>query len=309
MFSEERVLYEFEEDFCRRFTPVLRDFGCQELHQVKRDGTGTDLSHWWRLRDSHESERRTDVAFDEFAYVDSDREFGDVQVFEQPAETDQGYRRDIQAPPEGIKELRLVHVSVAKRSEHSDYRASVNFSITDKKKVTAKGGVDGIAEADATSETTTTLSTSFGKSGGNSFEREIRVSDELHLEIPGNAHRVATFDVARVKEVRPWTEKAYIDCGGRVDCYHWMGKHSHYLTQKSRHQHILHWSNIQDLRWLLEGDRRAEYPGMVGFLDKCSPGSLSFYNWLKDRENRRVELEGQTVRSYPSGGSLIVREA
>ena len=130
---------------------------------------------------------------------------------------------------------------------------------------------------------------------------------ETTLNIPGGEIRVLTIDVSRVREVRPFSDVAYLDCELDIDLYDWSGNYRSYVAHRGRHDNIIHNANLQDLIWLLEGHRPVEYPHMANFLKECSAGSRDFYEWLKDRENRKVAIEGQRTRNYPAALDIEVR--
>ena len=110
-----------------------------------------------------------------------------------------------------------------------------------------------------------------------------------------------------MKEVRPFTDVAYMDCEVDIDLHDWAGDSTSRVAWRGRHDNIIHCANVQDLLWLIEGRRPVEYPNMANFLKECSAGSRLFYEWLKNRENRRAAIEGQIVRNYPKALNLEVR--
>ena len=305
--EQERVLM-FEEELCRRILPFTQDIGAGG-DVYDRMGNDPDLPHYWRLRHSHDQRKRTEVIFRGIGYIGSKREYGDPSVFEEPSE-EAGERERISTPPEGLK--RVITREVRAREEMStDYKGSVSFSITNTDKASAKasGGVDGVGkvEASAEHETTTSLKTDFGWAAGQKASKETILRGELSLNIPGNEIRILTTNVSRVKEVRPFSDIAYLDCEIDIDLYDWSGDYSDYIAWRGRHDNVIHSANIQDLIWLMEGKRPVEYPDMGHFLKECSQGSTDFYNWLKDQENRKVEIEGQRVRYYPGALDIDVR--
>ena len=308
-YNEQKVVFSFEEEFCRRIRPVLEDFGANlDNCGINRAGNDPELPHWWRFRESHRHEKRTELSFLGISYTGGDRVYSAPQVSEISSGAG-GERERIVAPPEGL--TRKVSREVKAREESStDYRGAVSFSIThrDTAKVSAKVGVDVAAvNASAESTTETSLKTDFGWANGQKSAHEVTLRGETTINIPGNETRILTIDVSRVHEVRPFSDVAYLDCALNIDLYDWSGNYRQYVAWRGKHDNIIHCANIQDLLWLLEGQRPVEYPGMANFLKECSPESRDFYEWLKDRENRRVEIDGQYVRDYPSALDIEVR--
>ena len=308
-YNEQQVVFEFEQEFCRRILPVLRDFGADlDDSWFYRQGNNPELPHWWHFRESHDSRKRTELCFRSISYEGGHRVYGSPQVSEEPSETG-GERERIVAPPEGLQ--RKVSREVKVRDESSTgYHGSVAFSIThrDTEKASAKVGVDAAeVQASAESTTETSLKTDFGWANGQKSAHEVTVRGETMLNIPGNQTRILTIDVSRVREVRPFSDVAYMDCELNIDLYDWSGNYAAYVAYRGRHDNIIHCANIQDLIWLLEGQRPVEYPNMVDFLKKCSDGSRDFWEWVRNRENRRVAIEGQRVRNYPSALDIEVR--
>ena len=308
-YNEQAAVFEFEKDLCRRILPVLRDFGAQlDDSWFYRQGNDPELPHWWRFRESHDSRKRTELCFRSISYEGGHRVYGEPQVSEEPSAAG-GERERIVAPPEGL--TRKVSREVKVREESStDYRGAVSFSIThrDTVKASAKVGVDAAeVQASAESTTETSLKTDFGWANGQKSAHEVTVRGETTLNIPGGETRILTIDVSHVHEVRPFADVAYLDCELNIDLYDWSGNYRQYVARRGRHDNIIHCANIQDLLWLLEGKRPVEYPGMANFLAECSPESRDFHEWLKDRENRRVEIDGQRVRDYPSALDIEVR--
>lgn len=305
MFNEQKVLHDFEHELCRRAVPFLLDVGAVELHQIVREGYSADLPHEWRLRNTYKAKRRTNVIFRGFVYAESRTDYGPVDIIEEPSQ-DGNIREHIQAPPEGLKR-KIERTVKSEERKYTDYSHGASFSVTHVDKASASGGVKGIAKADASTETTTHISAQFGRSGGQATSRETTLKGITELKVPGDAKRILTADISRIKEIRPFTETAYLDPEIDFDLYDWAGTVNRRIAHKQRDSNVVHNENIQDILWLIEGQRMAEYPGMQNFLNECSDGSRAFYEWLKNKENRRVDLQGQQIRHYPAGLNINVR--
>ena len=309
-YNEQAVIFQFEAEFCRRIRPVLKDFGANlDNCGIDRQNNDPELPHWWRFRNNRHHEKRTELCFRSISYEGGHRVYGDPQVSTESSGAG-GERERIVAPPEGL--TRKVSREVKVREESStDYHGSVAFSIThrDTLKASAKVGVDGAgAEVSGESTTETSLKTDFGWANGQKSAHEVTVRGETTLNIPGGETRILTIDVSRVREVRPFTDVAYLDCELNIDLYDWSGNYRQYVAWRGKHDNIIHCANIQDLLWLLEGQRPVEYPGMRNFLKECSADSRDFYKWLHDRENRKAAIEGQRTRNYPAALDIEVRK-
>ena len=306
-FSEQKVLFTWETEFCEKLFPVLVDLGCKRIDRVERDGRDPELPHRFMFSYKHHDKRkRTEIVFESIAYVDREVVLGKTSQFPLPTEHDDGWRRKYAPMAIPIDETISRQVELLEE-ETSDYKFDASFEITNTTKVEAKGGIDGIGEASASSETTSTAKTSFGTSGGKKSVNKRQDSISTHLVVPVGQVVVATVDVDGIKEVTPFMEKAYIDAQLTLNLYDWVGKNARYVTNKWEKKNVINCEGIKDLLWFLEGQRVVEYPGMDDFLRTCSKKSRRFYNWLKDKENRLVELEGQKVRTYENSAEIRTR--
>ena len=308
-YNEQETCFNFEREFTKRAIPFLADLGAHSMGEPIRGEGGLDFPHCWLARYHKTHHKRTQLFFLGMAYVGSHRDYSDPQIFEEPSQ-EGGVHEQLIAPPEGMQ--RKVTREVKAREEtSSDYKGAVSFSIThtDKVSAKAKGGVEGVADVEASAESTTqtSLKTDFGWANGQKSAREVTLRGETSLNIPGNEKRILTIDVSRTREVRPFVDIAYLDCELDIDLQDWAGDISNRVAWQGRHDNIIHCANIQDILWLMEGRRPVEYPNMKDFLDTSSDGSHDFYRWLHNKENRRVEIEGQRVRNYPSALEIEVR--
>ena len=198
-YSEQARILEWEEEFCRRIQPVCRDLGAASIDRVARQGNDVALPHYFRLRDSSNRRKRTEIAFRGFGYVGGTRVFGEPSVFEEPSE-EFGEREEIIAPPEGLKR-KVIREVKAREETSTDYRGAVSFAIThtDEVAAKAKGGVDGIAEGEvsAKSTTQTSLRTDFGWAKGQKVSREVTRRGETELNVLGSQTRILTIDIWR----------------------------------------------------------------------------------------------------------------
>ena len=308
-YNEQEAVFNFEREFTTRSIPFLADLGAHSMGTPSRAGDNLDFPHCWFARYHKTHRKRTQLFFLNVAYVGSHRDYGEAQVFEEPSQ-EGGERERLVAPPEGMQ--RKIAREVKARDEStSDYKGAVSFSITHTDKMSAKGkvGIDGIGDAELQEEssTQTSLKTDFGWANGQRSSREVIKRGELTLNIPGNAIRILTSNLSRIKEVRPFTDVAYLDCELDIDLQDWAGDSSNRVAWSGKRSTIVHCANIQDLLWLMEGRRPVRYPNMANYLQECNPGARQFYDWLKNRENRRTEIEGQVTRNYPAALDLEVR--
>ena len=308
-YNEQEVFFNFEREFTKRSMPFLADLGAHSMGEPIRGEGGLDFPHCWLARYHKTHHKRTQLFFLNISYVGSHRVYSEPQISEEPSQ-ESGQRERLVAPPEGMRR-KVTREAKAREESSSDYKGAVSFSIThtDKVSAKAKGGVEGVADVEASAESTTqtSLKTDFGWAHGQKSAREVTLRGETELNIPGNAVRILTIDVSRIKEIRPFSDIAYLDCELDIDLQDWAGDTSSRVAWRGRHDNIIHCANIQDLLWLMEGRRPVEYPGMKNFLKECSSGSLDFYAWLHNKENRRAEIEGQRVRTYPSALAIEVR--
>ena len=310
MYNEQEVVLNFEKEFCRLAQAFVRDLGAVDISINERVGNSLVLPHQYKLRDSYKSGRRTEIFFNNIFYSDSDRVYEAAQISSEDSE-EGGMREVITAPTEGLQR-KITREEKSREEVTTDYKGSVSFSITHTDKVSAevKGGVEGVADAKASVESTTqtSLKTDFGWANGQKASKEVTIRGETTLNIPGGQTRILTANISRVKEIQPFTDIAYLDCEVDIDLYNWAGNNSSFVAYRGKHDNIIHSANIQDLLWLMEGKRPVEYPGMKNFLNECSYGSKAFHAWLINKENRKVSLEGQRIKYYPGSLNIVVRE-
>ena len=273
-FNEQKVLFDFEDEFCERIEPFLKDLGIWDnrLEDARRLGTDKSFPHVWRL--SHnwnkDKRKRTEIKFKAVSYGDSKREYGETQEFPLP-DRNAGWRRRYEPTTVDIHEEIRESFTVMETSE-SSYDYAVDFNVTNRTwaKAEAKAEVGGVGgSAEAGTETTTSLSTHFGGGHSESQTKEITKQSNTTLSVKVGQVVVAKAVIKGVREVRPFTESAILDFELLFNLYDWLG-HKGYLTNKKRSGNWVWCANIQDLIWLIEGQRVAEYPGMRGFLDGAS---------------------------------------
>ena len=308
-YSEQEVVFNFEKDFTRRAIPFLTELGAHSMGEPIRGGDSLDFPHCWLARYHKEHHKRTQLFFCGISYEGGHRVYGDPQIFEEPS-VEVGEWERLVAPPEGMQR-KVVREVKAREEVSTDYRGNVSFQIThtDEVSAKAKGGVEGVGEVEASAKSTTqtSLKTDFGWANGQKSSRETTLRGETTINIPGNQRRILTIDISKIKETRPFTDIAYLDCELNIDLQDWAGNISSKVAWRGRHQNIIHCANIQDLMWLMEGRRPVEYPGMEKFLETCSSGTREFYDWLQDQEQRKVSLVGLRTRIYPAALNLEVR--
>ena len=309
--NEQKVLFELERDICRRILRLCHPLYAETGYLANgpwRDGGNPELPHRWFLSTWSKSGRQTVVTFKNISYRDSDRVWGESSFFPTPALEDSGFRETLIAGPDGMHE-RVKRILRSVTEEHSDYNIEAEFSVTNTSSAEAKAGVEGIGEASVSTETTTTARTAFGQSGGFRNVSEKEWETETQMDIPPNEERIFTIDFMRSKEVTPYTESAYVDFDLEIDFYDWAGKFTNFISDEKKESNVLKCDTWQEFLWFWEGERPVEFPGMDRFLRSLDQREKEAYLWLANRENRRVEMEGNRTRWYDYDTEKRVRAA
>ena len=333
-FSEQKVLYNFEDEFCRRFRPVAVTLGCHYLHRdPRRQGNNPDLPHWWELGARKKKGKwphayKTRITFEGFDYVDGDPEYGTQQIFDLE-DKGRGFFQKYDPSNGNAIDGEIEETIGLNEETWSTYMVNASFEITNRTtiKADAKASV-GVAEANLSAENETIASskTGFGLDDGNKTLRTYQHRILQRVKADANS-RPFTLSVAvgKKKVITPVKETGYLDTSIMLDLYDWADEQQGFLRNSiDIGPNRITCDNIQDLLWFLEGQRVAEYPNMRGYLgrmkngakwhkegkrvsyiDSSCQGALDFYNWLKDQNNRKVTLEKQKVKVYEAAGEVV----
>ena len=316
-FNEQKVLYEWEREFCERALPFFYALGARRIGvtQIHREGREAKLPHEWALgwKKGGSSRHRTRIKFLGVDYVDGDDDVGAPIIYDLPGE---GRNWSQLYPTQAVGVRQVIEDSITLRDESWDeYNVNASFSVTNRQSISAGASV-GPAEAKAEVSSEQTASTSFGKTGGGRVVSERTQSIRTELDIPAGANDIlASSNIGKRKEVTPIIENGYIEADIEINLDDWSEERANWLRDsKDEKRNVIRCSTIQDLLWFIEGQRLAEYPNMRGFLAKmrasggwAAPGTVEFYVWLKNRENRRVSLAKNRVRTYESAGTVETR--
>lgn len=302
-FNEQAVLYDYEVEFIRRLTPVLRDLGVPDRRMLKtpeRWGREAAQPHSWLMgkrsgRSQHKY--KSVITFDGFFYNEEDPDVGKptVQTLGEPRVI---YSRVVDSDLE--YEQTIDESTASTVEEWTEEEFGVEFNVTNRttSKAEAKGGIDGIAEASVSveNETTTSLDTSFGHNDGARNSKQVNLAIHGKVTIPANQPVLTYAEAVKQQYITPYKVNGYIDHATNLDLYDWVEENSPFLKDGLDTKHnVIKNANLTELRSFLEGERVAEYPNMRGFLKKCSKGSRAFYEWLKDGENRHRQFERQKI--------------
>ena len=314
-FSEQAVLHTWEKKFCQMAVPFLAALGARRLHagQMGRTTREAELPHTWAIgwRGGHSDHRqKTRITFDGIDYSDGDEDEGKSIIYDLPDER-RGWSEVYR--PRAIPIDREIEKSIEMHEEQwNEYSASASFEVTNRTTAKAEASVGDVASASVESETTTTAKAEFGMDSGQRKQSVYThvARDKVRVEV-GTAVEYWV-DVMKRKVVTPVTENGFIEASLVLDLYDWSEKNAEWLrdsidVKKNR----IGCNTIQDLIWFIEGQRVAEYPNMRNFLSTqrrhnhwSAKGSVAFYEWLKNKENRRVSLAKERVRIYESASEV-----
>ena len=333
-FSEQKVLFEFEEDFCRRIRPVMVTLGCHHLWDApRRQGRNPALPHWWELGARKKKGKwphayKTRITFQGIDYVDGDPEPGKQQIFDLE-DKGRGFLREYDPSRGNAIDEEVEETIELEEETWSTYTVDASFEITNRTTIKAEAKVEAgpaSATASAENETITTAKTSFGMDKG---QKKKRVYKHRILQTVRAASNTRPFtlsvDVSKKKVITPVKETGFLDASLEFDLYDWADQQQGFLKDSTDvGPNRIQCDNIQDLLWFLEGQRVAEYPNMRGYLgrmkngakwhkegkrvsyiDSSCQGALDFYNWLKNQENRKQVLLKQKVKVYEAAGKVV----
>ena len=352
-FNEQKVIYEWEKEFCRRAKGFLTALGCARIQGPKRNGNDPKLPHWWYMGwKKHGSKRhRSGIQFRGLDYSNGEV-IKDTPIVYDLLDENRGwsqlYRPEAVGISENIDEGIILNEEIS-----SEYTTNASFSITNRTKVSAKVEV-GPASAEASNETEINASTSFGMTSGTRKKREYTHNIQTHIEVPAtwlvkwydeDDEKKQTFpsyaeaeqfslklinlnqspelinrskavlvstDILKRKVVTPIIENGFIEVELHFDLDDWVEEHKPYLKGgRDEKKNRIDFNSIQDLLWFIEGQRIVEYPNMRNFLRDQRKGdwwsakeTIKFYEWLKNKDNRHVQLAREQVRIYESAGEV-----
>ena len=333
-FSEQKVIYDFEEEFCRRARPFAFTLGCHHLWDApRRQGNNPDLPHWWELGARKKKNKwphayKTRITFEGFDYVDGDPENGKQQIFDLE-DKGRGFIRTYDPSNGNAIDEEVEEIIELEEETWSEYKVDASFEITNRTTIKAEAKVEAgpaSASASAENETISTAKTSFGMDDGQRKKRvyKHRILQRVKAEANSRPFTLSV-DVGKKKVITPVKETGYIDTSIMLDLYDWADEQQGFLKNSiDIGPNRITCDNIQDLLWFIEGQRVAEYPNMRGYLgrmkngakwhkqgkrvsyiDSSCQGALDFYNWLKDQNNRKETLLKQKVKVYEAAGKVV----
>ena len=325
-FLEQKVVHEWEMEFIKRLYPALIKLGVARLYpKAKRDGRSTELPHRYQLggRDSRARHRRdhrfkTFVVIEGITYTDGDDEEGDTRIYDLGGQT-RDWSRILRARASDIG--LVVRVSMEMEEENwSEYSTEAHFNITNRTTVKASASVEAgpaSAEASAENETITEAGGSFAMDGGGREKKRFVFEDSVTVDAKVGDEFVVSSNIGKVRQVTPVIENGYIEFTGYFDLNDWVDDVKWLKDSIDAGPNIVKFSSIQDLIDFFEGQRVVEYPNMVGWMKfqrdaaKRWPGHRAaalFVDWLKNPENRKVQLRKEKVREYESAGEISTRQ-
>ena len=298
-FNEQQVLYEYEEDFCHRLRPVLRDLGVQRLVAPDRRGREAAQPHTWRVGDkAHDSDRRkeTHVVFDGFFYNEDEPDVGKpvVQTLGEPRVI---YSRIIDSDVDYLQTVDESTLTVVEEWTEEEFGVAFNVTNTTTAKAEASASVGGVGGSASVENTTTiSLDTSFGQHTGGKSSRNDTLAIRGQFTVEAGQRILAYAEASKQQITTPYEVHGYIDHALKIDLYDWVEENAPYLRDgKDQKHNVLNFANLTDFRAFLQGYLVAEYPNMRNFLNKCSDGSRKFFNWLSEPKNRHRQFERQRI--------------
>ena len=318
-FNEQKVLYEWEQKFCRMIKPMLYALGADRLQEEHRIGRSAELPHEWGIgwKKGGSKRHRTRVYFRGIDYTDGEPEEGTPVIYDLGDAARSWSRKYV---PKAIPVSEEIDEGIELHTrEWEEYGAEASFSVTNRTTVKAEVKAGDVASASAENETTITAGGSaFGRGGGEKAStRTHRVKTTVHREDLERAKNLGksvllTADINKRKVVTPIIENGFIEADIMLDLDDWAEEHKSYLRDsKDEGRNRIYCSTIRDLIWFIEGQRVAEYPRMTTFLADqrkgtwwSAKGTVQFYEWLKDSEARRQRLAKERIRVYESAGEV-----
>ena len=308
-YDEQEVVFKIERNICTVLRVISHALGvpANRIQDCRAVGHSADLPHeWiWGWRPGRHSDRyKSHYTVTNIYYVDGASTVLSVQTSEPQVVEGEGWSNIYEAGLTPIDQEVTVTMELQEQKS-SSYDVGVSFSITNRTSVKVSGGVPG-GEAEASTETEISASSSFGLNESSEKSTTETYSETTTLHIPAHSKIKVTADKVRYTELRTVQENAYLDFEFEVKLYHFACSHSvRYLCDGESYE-PLHFDNIRDFCDFIEGKHPREHPRMEHFLRDAKDGRTGWaghvvreYDWLcHQKEHRLVQLTRVDKRSY-----------
>ena len=331
-YNEDEVLFNYEQEFCKRFTLVVHVWG-SDLITCGKHSNEPGLPHWWGGYSSgHDGDKRylSRISFTAFGYFKGDPAVGEPEVMSLP---DQGRTITREYPPEAVDvNEQITDTITLTESINEAYTEDTSFETTKGVSASVTAGFEaGTAGVKASGSVTVegSIEVSQGKSFGHSEEqettKEVTQSIETDVSVPADSQTILlTIQVGKSRTTYPVQENGYMDFSGCFSLYRWIPKTNHEWlhgsiafdnsTYSADGPGYFCWNNVEHLLEILAGDRDREFPHMDGWLDHvcndhsywANGGACSAYHWLADPQYRHVNLQRQLTIDSEQAGKVEV---
>ena len=311
-YTEQEFLYNYEREFCRRIIPLMSALGCNRLHHPVRQGTDPAFPHEWhigwhpgKLRDGR---FKTRIVFEGADYADGEDEVLSKNTYElgEP----RVWSRRVRATTKGF-DVEVTARIAMEEEVWSEYQTQASFEITNRTTSKASASVEaGPAKANASveNETIATAKAAFGLDKGDRSKRTFIQEDKVSVEANEGDRFILTSEIGKEKHVTRIRENGYLQLTGHIAPSRWADDERKggrkWLRDSRDAGDYIPFSSIENIAEFIEGRRPAEFPNMRGFHESLRGDARDFYNWVRDTNHRRVQLEKEQVRIIESAGEI-----
>ena len=308
-YNEQQALQHLMYEVSRRAMPFMRATGYGgrgTCHPPERQGHGSVPPFGWQLGWGKHKPYRAYLYFSAFDYYPTNEERGETESFKF---RDDNRSIKLEYDHEAIALDNTIRDTVeTSKTTEVEIETHAELSVSTSISVTAKAGIEGIGEAEATTEITTQLTTGFGRKQDSSTTDTETKEFEVEVHISPGERVAVTVELFKSKDITPIKENGYVDFCGYFDYGHAHG-------DKGPHGRYLEFDNRAYLLDVMDARNLLDFPNITKPLyagsSPLQKAVKEFYDWLADDENFRVVLQRRetvwfdtvaSVNSHKIGG-------
>ena len=309
LISEDYVRKEWEMQVARKLKPIMYELGAGRAKEGNiNTGKWEKSNHRiYVSASSKHGNKRNIVTFSKFRYTsDTEMVYGKASLIQDDSVEVDGTSRTFQnSTDEPITANIAREVTLGSDVQHS---FSQKYSISVENETQVSGKYAGV-------EVQNTLKIAFGmefdKSQTESESKSTTDTFSFDFTVPAHSKVLASLIKNKLETETPFTVKGYFDCAIKVDFEDWAGKHQQGRRlfkgwHKGRKE--FDFNSLLEFEQFLKGFH-VNYPRMDGFYETASRASQDAMDWIFDKENRVMDLEGVKNRSFENNVDVSIEKA
>lgn len=310
LISEDYIRKQWEIEVAKRLRPIMYDLGARRAKQ------GDVSTYRWK-KDNHlvfvstgpsKWNKRNLVTFSKFRYTsDTEMVYGKASLIQDDTVEVDGTSRTFQnSTDEPITANIAREVTLGSDVQHS---FSQKYSINVESETQIGGSYGGVSVQE-------TLKIAFGmefdKSQTESESKSTTDTFSFDFKVPAHGKVVASLVKNKLETETPFVVKGYFDCAIKLDFEDWAEEDHKQGRRLFKHWHkgskVFSFNSLLDFERFLKGFH-VDYPRMDGFYDTASRASHDAMDWIFDKENRVVNLEGEKHRAFENNVDVSIESA